>query len=116
MNLLIFFAVVFATIIFSIILERLINSPILVGFAFFSIFLIVTAVLNNIALIIVSIGLGILAFIVAFLDCFFRKTDFFRNNNCLIENSNIELDDENTLNTTSSNCGCSGRNSRYRRY
>lgn len=83
MNLLIFFAVVFATIILAIVLERIIHCPILVGFTFFAIFLVVAAVLNNITLVIVAIGLGILAFIVAFLDCTFRRSGFFRNNNCL---------------------------------
>ena len=73
MNLLIFFAVVFATIIFAIVLERIIHCPILVGFAFFAAFLIVAAILNSTILVIVAIALGILAFIVAFLDCIFRN-------------------------------------------
>ena len=83
MNLLIFFSVVFATIIFAIVLERIIHCPILVGFAFFVAFLIVAAIFNSTILVIVSIALGILAFIVAFLDCVFRNSRFFRNNQCL---------------------------------
>ena len=43
MNLLIFFAVVFATIVFAIVLQRIIHCPILVGFAFFAAFLIFAA-------------------------------------------------------------------------
>ena len=51
MNLLIFFAVVFATIIFAIVLERIIHCPILVGFAFFAAFLIVAAIFAEIKVI-----------------------------------------------------------------
>ena len=83
MTLLIIFAVIFATIIFAIVLERIIHCPILVGFAFFAAFLIVAAIFDSVALVIVAIALGILAFIVAFLDCIFRRSRFFRNNKCL---------------------------------
>ena len=38
MNLLIFFSIVFATIVFAIVLQRIIHCPILVGFAFFAAF------------------------------------------------------------------------------
>lgn len=115
MNLLIFFAVVFATIILAIVLERIIHCPILVGFTFFSIFLVVAAVLNNITLVIVAIGLGILAFIVAFLDCTFRRSGFFRDNCCLTcdcddngsgrsgSNSNCNNDTNGTLTILNSN-------------
>ena len=77
MTLLIIFAVIFATIIFAIVLERIIHCPILVGFAFFAAFLIVAAVFDSVALVIVAIALGILAFIVAFLDCIFRRSRFY---------------------------------------
>lgn len=99
MDLLIFFSIVFATIIFAIILERIIHCPVLVGFAFFAIFLIVAAVLNNTTYIIISIALGILAFIVAFLDCVFRNSNFFRNNGCLRCN-NDDTDNSNCTNNT----------------
>lgn len=105
MNLLIFFSVVFATIVFAIVLERLIHCPILVGFSFFAIFLIVAAVLNSTILVIAAIGLGILAFIVAFLDCIFRNSGFLRNNSCLTCNR----DDDNDVNNQSGrirNCNC----------
>ena len=90
MTLLIIFAVIFATIIFAIVLERIIRCPILVGFAFFAAFLIVAAIFDSVALVIVAIALGILAFIVAFLDCIFRRSRFFRNNKCLT----CECDDD----------------------
>ena len=83
MNLLIFFAVVYATIVFAIVLQRITHCPILVGFAFFAAFLIVAAVFNSTILVIVAIALGVLAFIVAFLDCIFRHSRIFRNNRCL---------------------------------
>ena len=83
MNLLIFFAIVLSTIILAIVLQRIINCPILVGFAFFAIYLIVAAVLANLTFVIISIILGIIAFLSAFLDCIFRRSGFFRNNSCL---------------------------------
>lgn len=142
MNLLIFFSVVFATIIFAIVLERIIHCPILVGFAFFSFFLVVATIFNNTILVIIAIALGILAFIVAFWDCILRNSRFFRNNKCLRcncddeenerenENNNCGCNQNNsvirivsgsgrTLNTSdtsSQNCGCEGRNNRCRRY
>lgn len=146
MDLLIIFSIVFATIIFAIILERIINCPVLVGFAFFSIFLIVAAVLNNTTYIIIAIALGILAFIVAFLDCVFRNSNFFRSNGCLncnnddTDNSNCTNNNDDTLTILNSNgrvvaringnnvtcndnsndndgcCGCSNRSYGQRRY
>ncbi len=101
MTLFIFFAVVFATIIFAIVLQRIINCPILVGFAFFAAFLVIAAIFNSVTLVIVAIALGILAFIVAFLDCIFRRSGFFRNSGCLSCNS--DDDDDNNC------CNCCGR-------
>ena len=94
MTLLIIFAVIFATIVFAIVLERIIHCPILVGFAFFAAFLIVAAVFDSVALVIVAIALGILAFIVAFWDCIFRRSRFFRNNKCLTCECDDEEEDE----------------------
>ena len=110
MTLLIIFAVVFATIIFAFVLERLIHCPILVGFAFFAAFLIVAAVFNSVTLVIVAIALGILAFIVAFLDCIFRRSRFFRNNKCLTCECDEEDNDDNEgrsgRNRRRNNCNC----------
>ena len=102
MTLLIIFAVIFATIIFALVLERIIHCPILVGFAFFAAFLIVAAIFDSVALVIIAIALGLLAFIVAFLDCIFRRSRFFRNNRCLT----CDCDDDDDDNTRR------GRNSR----
>lgn len=104
MNLLIFFSIVFAVIVFAIILQRIIHCPTLVGFAFFSIFLIVSAVLNNITFVLVAIGLGILAFIVAFLDCTFRNSQIFRNNSCLIYNEENTINNNGRSGNENNNC------------
>lgn len=90
MNLLIIFSIVFAVIVFSIILQRIIKCPLLVGFAFFAVFLVVSAVLNNITYMIGAILLGILAFIVSVLECIARNSEFFSNNTCLRCNNNSE--------------------------
>ena len=108
MNLLIFFAIVLSTIILAIVLQRIINCPILVGFAFFAIYLIVAAVLANLTFVIIAIILGIVAFLSAFIDCILRRSGFFRNNNCLNCNNNDNSGGNN--NTNSYNCGCSCNN------
>ena len=111
MTLLIFFAVIFATIIFAIVLERIIHCPILVGFAFFALFLIVASILDSVTLVIVAIALGILAFIVAFLDCIFRHSRFFRNNRCLTCDCNDDDDNnENARNRRRNNWNCNCEN------
>ena len=107
MNLFIFFSVVFAVIIFAIVLQRIIHCPILVGFAVFAALLIVAAVFNNTTFVIIAIALGILAFIVAFLDCVFRSSNFFRNNRCLTcecnNNNNNNDNSDDTLTIVNSN-------------
>ena len=108
MNLFIIFSIVFAVIIFAIVLQRIIHCPILVGFAIFAALLIVAAVFNNTTFVIIAIVLGILAFIVAFLDCIFRNSNFLRNNRCLTcecdNNNNHNNDDsDDTLTIVNSN-------------
>jgi len=108
MNLFIIFSIVFAVIIFAIVLQRIIHCPILVGFAIFAALLIVAAVFNNTTFVIIAIALGILAFIVAFLDCIFRNSNFLRNNRCLTceydNNNNHNNDDsDDTLTIVNSN-------------
>ena len=108
MNLFIIFSIVFAVIIFAIVLQRIIHCQILVGFAIFAALLIVAAVFNNTTFVIIAIALGILAFIVAFLDCIFRNSNFLRNNRCLTceydNNNNHNNDDsDDTLTIVNSN-------------
>ena len=130
MDLFIIFSIAFSVIIFAIVLQRIIHCPILVGFAIFAALLIVAAVFNNTTFVIIAIALGILAFIVAFLDCIFRNSNFLRNNICLTcecdndNNNNIDNNialsngnilSTNDINSNFSNCGCRGRNFRYNR-
>ena len=82
MNLLIFFAIVLSTIILAIVLQRIIHCPILVGFAFFAIYLIVAAVLENMTFVIFAIILGIIAFFSAFIYCVLPSSSWLGNNNC----------------------------------
>ena len=102
MDLLIIFSLILATIVWSILINRLVHCPILIGFAFFSIFLIVATLLSDTTYIIFAILLGILAFISAFLDCVISCSGFFRNNNCLNcdtcnDNCNNNNNDENEM-------------------
>lgn len=83
MNILIFLAVILVTIVLAIFINRLVRCPLLVGFIFFSIALLVAIILSNLTLVILAIILGIVAFISAFLDCLFKSCCFFRNNTCL---------------------------------
>lgn len=66
MNLLLFlFAIPFATIIFSIILQKLIHSPILVALAAFSIFIILAVTVFDETFFILAVVYAILAYIAA---------------------------------------------------
>ena len=79
MNFLIFFAIFIATILLSIVLERVINSPILVGIVFLGIYLIIVTALFafgvitdfSLALLIVTVY-AIIAFITAYIARFIR--------------------------------------------
>lgn len=65
--LLIFFAIPIAVIIFSIALQRILKSPVLVAAIFFAIFLVVTFIISNINFLVATIIYTILAFITALL-------------------------------------------------
>ena len=69
MNFFLIFALIFFTIIVAIFLQKLVNSPILIGLLFFSVFILISAITGNTNFIIVSVVLGIIAFISAFLFC-----------------------------------------------
>lgn len=105
MNLLIFFAIVLSTIILAIVLQKIINCPILVGFTFFAIYLIVAAILENMTFVIIAIALGIIAFITALIYNMLVCSGFFRNNSCL--NWNINNCNNNNQNDNSCGCNCS---------
>ena len=72
-NLLIFFALPIATIVFSIALQKIFSNPVLVTAIIFAAFLIVTAVIGNLQFLIATIVYSIIAFIVAFIVMLIRN-------------------------------------------
>lgn len=128
MDLLLYFALPVATIILSIVWQRIIKSPVLVGLTAFAIYLIVTFAAFDASFLIFAIIYTILAFIAAWIarficenigrNCMFRnisaeninanniRTDTLSANEFEVNNS----DDDNENNT----CGCP--NNRYYSY
>ncbi len=106
MNFFLIFALIFFTIIVAIFLQKLVNSPILIGLLFFSIFILISAITGNTNFIIVSVVLGIIAFISAFLFCIISRCNFFENCNCNNSNNDVSVTSAN-INTNSNNCSCS---------
>ncbi len=120
-TLLIFFALPIATVILSIVLEKILRCPILTAATFFAIYLIIAfAVFNSSALVFVIIY-TILAYITALIAEFFfsrcRKREC--NNNCCEENNrnntnslsnedaqNIACRVARILNNSNNNCNC----------
>ena len=95
---LLFFVFPIATIIFAIALERILNSPLLVGAIIFAIFLIVTFVSFTVDFLIYAIVYGLLAVLTAYLAHL-----LFNLFNNLINNS----DDDNLPNTRACRiCNC----------
>lgn len=103
MNFFLIFALIFFTIIVAIFLQKLVNSPILIGLLFFSVFILISAITGNTNFIIVSVVFGIIAFISAFLFCIISRCNFFDNCN----NSNDVSTTSANLNTTNNTCSCS---------
>ena len=103
MNFFLIFALIFFTIIVAIFFQKLVNSPILIGLLFFSVFILVAAITGNTNFIIVAVVLGIIAFISAFLFCIISRCNFFDNCN----NSNDVSTTSANINTNSNNCSCS---------
>ena len=124
MNLFIFFALPLATILLSIVLQRILRNPILVAISFFAIYLIVafTAFLDTLAeALIATIIYTVIAYITAYLVmiicrlrqkfCHFRSEDITNKNirRCRCENNNENT--ENNLLRISCSCGNSDRSS-----
>lgn len=103
MNILIFLAGILVTIVLAIFINRLVRCPLLVGFIFFSIALLVAIILSNLTLVILAIILGIVAFVSAFLDCLFKSCCFFRNNSCLRCHNPYEENNNNENTNTNNN-------------
>lgn len=123
-TLLIFFALPIAVIVISIALQKILKNPLLVAAIIFSIFLIVTFIVNNLNFLVAAIIYTIISFITAFVTyiiCRFLNT--YRENSCRNNNCNCNNDTQNDLLTISSRCmnnrngdlltissGCNGNN------
>lgn len=101
-NLLIFFALPVATIIFAVALQKILKSPFLVSAVFFAAFLILTFAAFNETFLVYAILYSLLALITAlltrFICCLIRNSD----NPCINVNANISDND----NGSSSDCNC----------
>ncbi len=108
-TLLLFFAIPVATIIFAIVLEKILDCPILVAATFFAIFLIVTFAAFDSSFLVFAIVYTILAFITAALVK--AICNFIRN--CLNNSSNNNQNSDcinNLSSNSNNNCIC-GENS-----
>ena len=117
-TLLIFFAFPLAVIIISIILEKILRSPIAVAALIFAIFIILTFAVFDTTFLIATLAYTILAFITAaivhFLKCRHRRekdlydllSDLLRNNNCNNDGENDNESDEESENENNNGCGC----------
>ena len=106
--LLIFFALPIATIIFSIVLQKLLKCPILVAITIFAIFLIVTFAVFSAEFLVFAILYAILAFITAFVTMIICEyLENRRGLNCDKSfNGIITISSENGVNADNNNCGC----------
>ena len=104
-TLLIFFALPIAVIVISIALQKILKCPLLVSAIIFSIFLIVTFVVNNLNFLVAAIIYAIISFITAFLTYIICKfLDNYRENICRNNSHNCNEDRQNELLTISSRC------------
>ena len=102
-TLLIFFALPIAVIVISIALQKILKCPLLVSAIIFSIFLIVTFVVNNLNFLVAAIIYAIISFITAFLTYIICKfLDNYRENICRNNSHNCNEDRQNELLTISS--------------
>ena len=103
--LLIFFALPIAVIIISIALQKILKCPLLVAAIIFSIFLIVTFIVNNLNFLVAAIIYAIISFITAFLTYIMcRFLDTYRENNCRNNTCCYNSNRQNDLLTISSRC------------
>ncbi|MBQ3409451.1 MAG: DUF2651 family protein [Clostridia bacterium] len=102
--LLLLFAIPFATIVFSIILQKIINSPILVALAAFAIFIILAVTIFDESFFILAVVYAIIAYLSAIITrlikTIIRKCNNGNHNNSNVDNIEInnDLNDENTNN------------------
>ena len=86
-TLLIFFALPIATILLSIVMQKVLDSPILVAITTFSIYLVVTFAIDNIELILGTLVYTFLSFITAYLTQFIID---YQNNRRIAEEELIK--------------------------
>ena len=118
-TLLIFFAIPVATIIFSIVLQKLLQSPILVSATFFAIFLIITFAVFDESFLVFAILYTLLALLTAlvvrFICCLINNSSNPCINGNAMHNNGIcgnNTTDENAENDTNScGCGCNSNRS-----
>lgn len=109
--LLLLFAFPIATIIFSIVLQKIIRSPILVALTIFAAFLIATFTVFDESFLIFTILYTIISYITAVITRFIKrilKRIFCNENDNESDNSNDN--DNNSDDENNSDCGCNCRN------
>lgn len=111
-NLLIFFAIPVATIIFAIVLQKLLRSPLLVAATIFAILLIVTFAAFDESFLVFAILYTLLALITAlvvrFICCMINNSDNPCINGTAMHNQGIcgDTESSNDDDNNSNNCGC----------
>lgn len=99
---LIFFAIPVAVIIFSIALQKVLHSPILVGLIIFAIFLVITFAINDMTWLILTIVYALIAWITAYIvhlicRCYERFRNFNFQNNSANTSVNANTNFENQV-------------------
>ena len=105
-NLLLFFALPVATILLSIVLQKILNCPILVAITAFAIYLIVTFSAFNETFLIYAIIYTIIAYISAAVTRFIMRIIECQNNQNNQSNDSNICDDININSDTSNICNC----------
>ncbi len=106
-NLLIFFAIPFAVIIFSIALQKLLRNPFLVSAIIFSILLIIVLAFFDTIYLIAVVAYTILSFITAVITCLIcRYFDTSQISNCMFNSGN----NNNCMGNNENNNNCMGNN------
>lgn len=113
--LLIFFALPVATIILAIVLQKILNNPLLVAATFFAIYLIVTFAIFDASFLVFAILYTILAYVTAVLTRAICKLIKILNNNCacriaerplVISNTNLSNGSTNLVTETNLTNNC----------
>ncbi|HJJ11364.1 MAG TPA: YbeF family protein [Clostridiaceae bacterium] len=105
-NLLLFFALPVATILLSIVLQKILNCPILVAITAFAIYLIVTFSAFNETFLIYAIVYTIIAYITAAVTRFIMRIIECQNNQNNQSNDSNICDEININSDTSNICNC----------